>query len=369
MLKLAQESPKLTAVSGSEAIEDHAHLLKAFIRSHKVRGLAASTIKKDEHFIRGWFESHGPEYRPLYTWEAMNYTSGRQILSGYIDVLLESEIQTHTIRAYLGALRRYFSFVLEHPLIPGSGDQWVRIQEKYGINLAQPVSEFDMPRYVYDGERQGIPLEPEKLYDFYAVLRENYLTKGFRPVRERDYVMAVLAGETGLRVDELLHLDVDADLWFDSKKLQTRHAKAAKGSGKRTRITLFPPLARDTVRFYLKSAHPKLTSQTKSRFLFPSKTGQPLAYQNAQMRLKEMVKIARQNNINVANHMSWHWFRRFFATRFIERFPDKLAVLIELLGHMSPNTVHRYIRHSEAWMDHQVQEALEGVEKWLSTGT
>ena len=32
--------------------------------------------------------------------------------------------------------------------------------------------------------------------------------------------------------------------------------------------------------------------------------------------------------------------------------------------HKSPNTVHRYIRHSEAWMDTQVTEALEGASGW-----
>jgi site-specific recombinase XerD len=69
-----------------------------------------------------------------------------------------------------------------------------------------------------------------------------------------------------------------------------------------------------------------------------------------------------------APHMSWHWMRRMFATRFIERFPNKLSVLITLLGHMNPGTVHRYIRHSQGWMDEQIQQALQGHSSWLSLG-
>jgi integrase len=50
--------------------------------------------------------------------------------------------------------------------------------------------------------------------------------------------------------------------------------------------------------------------------------------------------------------------RRIFATRFIEKFPHQLSVLISLLGHVTPNTVHCYIRHSEAWMDKKILDVL-----------
>ena len=81
-----------------------------------------------------------------------------------------------------------------------------------------------------------------------------------------------------------------------------------------------------------------------------------------------MVEIASRAGFPVQPHMSWHWFRRIFATRFIEKFPDKLSVLIKLLGHVSPNTVHCYIRHSEAWADKQIQKVLEGEHLWQSHG-
>jgi len=160
-----------------------------------------------------------------------------------------------------------------------------------------------------------------------------------------------------------LHLEWDRDLFFDSHKLQTRHAKAAKGSGKRARITLFTPLARDTLRYYLKHVRPHF-DQRKGNWLFLSNRGTRLSYGALYLGLKEMGTIARKAGFPIATHMGWHWFRRIFATRFIERFPNRLAVLIDLLGHMSPNTVHRYIRHSEAWMDHEIQSVLKEAERW-----
>jgi len=373
MLRLATDAPIVTTspiFSVDEALGDHYRFIDGFIQSHKIRNLAESTIQKEETFIRTWFDEHGPRHRPLYVWEAMDAHTGRELIVDYGKALIEADLTTHTVRAYLGILRRFFSYVLEHPLIMTSKTSAIRLQDRYGVMLTQPVSEFDMPRYVYERERAGIPMDPARLYEFYGLLRKHYITdvSGYGAVRERNYAMAVLAGETGLRVDELVHLEVDRDLFFDSKKVQTRHAKAAKGSGKRSRITLFPPLARDTMKFYIANGRKRLIKSSSTPLLFPTKTGQFLPYSAAYAALKDMVAVASRHNFPVADHMCWHWFRRIFATTFIERNPGKMAVLIELLGHMSPNTVHRYIRHSGAWMDKEIQEVLEGA-SWPSTGS
>jgi site-specific recombinase XerD len=351
-----------------EALADHHSLVDGYIKSQRARGLAATTITKEEAFLTSWFEIHGPEGRPLFVWEAMDDLRGRKNIIDYRDVLVEGELQTETIRGYLGILRRFFEFILLQPAI-FTTDRGILIQDKYGVRLGQPVSEFDMPRYIWDGERLGVPLDPERLYEFYRILRQEYLnTQSWLPLRQRNYAMAVLAGESGLRIDELLHLEVEKDLFFTSKKLQTRHGKGAKGSGKRCRVTLFTPLARDTVTYYLKTRR-RYWRVDDTGYLFLSKSGSRLTYNAVQPALKSMIDASRRAGFPVMDHLTWHWFRRFFATRFVERFPGKLSALIELLGHMSPNTVHRYIRHSEAWMDRQIQEALEGAERWPSTGT
>jgi len=345
------------------ASEDHSSLLLGYFQSHRIRNHSPKTLSKEEAFLRGWFESHGFDNRPLYTWEAMAPVIGRERVVAYGNALIEAGLNTHTVRNYLGMLSRYFSYVLEHPFLMRSATPQ-RIQEKYG-SIDQPISEFDMPHHVYDGERLGVPLDPQRLYDFYSLIRQKYLARnGCRITTGRNYAMAVLAGESGLRIDELVHLELE-DLFFESHKIQTRFAKAALGSGKRSRTSLFTPLARDTMRFYLKQYR---RLETKHRYVFPSKSGNLLTYPALHKALGEMVECAQKENFPILSHMSWHWFRRVFATRFIERFPNQISVLLELLGHMSPNTVHRYIRHSSAWMDKQMQEVLEGVVKWPSIG-
>lgn len=359
MLSLVK-SPVNKIQNSSLTEKDHLILVAGFLQSHRTRNHSAKTIIREKLFLEGWFASHSCNSQPLHTWEAMAPVTGRKRILDYSAALLDSGLSTDTIRAYLGILSRYFSYVLEHPYILGT-DAPRRIQDCYGA-IDQPISEYDMPHHSYDGERAGVPMDPACLYSFYSILRQKYLEVpgGCRALRARNYAMAVLAGETGLRIDELLHLEIKHDLFFDSQKLQTRFAKGTSGSGKRARITLFPPLARDTVRFYLNNHRSKISGSETTDYLFPTKTGNVMNYTAVHSALKIMIKSVRSAGFSVGSNMSWHWFRRIFATRFIEQFPEKLPVLITLLGHMSPNTVHRYIRHSEAWMDKQMQSVLEG---------
>ena len=351
----------------TSAYNHHGALLQSYLLSHRLRNHAIQTIQKERSFLMGWFQEQGSTTLELFTWQAMAPHTGRERLLTYAKALHDAQLTADTIRSYLGILRKYFAFVLEHPYVK-VGTEYIRIRDVYGP-IEQPISEYDMPTHVYDGERKGVPFDPELLYDFYTIIRKHYLeTPGHaKAVAARNYTALVVAGESGLRADELLHLEI-SDLHFDSLKLQTRWAKGTRGSGKRARLTLFTPLAQDTTRLYLSHFRPQIMNASQTPFLFPSKTGGLLDYTTIQKAMTEMTAVARQNGFSIEPHMSWHWMRRFFATRFIERFPSKLSVLITLLGHMNPGTVHRYIRHSQAWMDSQIRETLQGAKQWPSIG-
>ena len=338
----------------------HQQLLDGYLQSHKIRNHSINTIHETKRLLTGWFAMHGSGNRPLFTWEAMAPIYGRRRIAVYCKGLIESEVAGSTIRRYVGMLRGYFSYVLEHPYV-FEGELTRRLCDLYS-SLEQPVSEFDMPVHVFNGETLGVPLDPARLYEFYGAIRKHYLAKrGNLHVMARNYAMVVLAGESGLRSDEISHLETELDLFFASRRLQTRHAKAARGSGKRSRVTLFTPLARDTIQFYLKHHRPYLINGgVKSPYLFPSRRGRVLTHAAmlyAMNRIKETLRI---NDFSLGEHLGWHWMRRLFATRFIEQFPHQLSVLVELLGHQTPNTVHAYIRHSNAWMDEKIIQALEG---------
>ena len=340
----------------------HRQLLDGYLQSHKIRNHSLNTIDETRRVLTAWFSLHGTESRSLFTWEAMVPIHGRRRVANYCKTLVESEIAPSTIRRYVGILKGYFSYVLEHPFV-FVDESAKRLCDLYHA-IEQPVSEFDMPVHVYNGETLGVPLDPAKLYDFYDAIKRHYLPMGrYQHINARNYAMVVLAGESGLRSDELCHLETDLDLFFDSHKLQTRHAKATHGSGKRSRVTLFTPFARDTIRFYLKSHRPFLGSAKTNPYLFPSHGDKTLTGAAVFSAFKKIKETVNKNNFPVGDHLGWHWMRRLFATRFIERFPHQLRVLVELLGHVTPNTVHGYIRHSEAWMDKKIIEVLEGSER------
>jgi len=363
LVKEKNEDIKQSALKeyGAQAHQHHLTLLEDYLRSHQIRNHSPKMIAALRRRLIGWFNSHGTEHRPLYTWEAMEPMVGRKRILLYSKALLESEISNHTIRKYLHDLKNYFSYVLEHQVI-FIGDEAKRINEVYH-SIEQPISDYDIPQHSFDGEQQGVPLDPERLFEFYGFLRSQYIPNAkYQHLAARNYAMVVLAAESGLRADELIHLEINSDLFFDSKKLQTRFAKATNGSGKRARITLFTPFARDTISFYLKNHRPKIKNAGDTDYLFISRTGEKLTYSSIQRFLAdEMIPLAKKNRFPVMDHLSWHWFRRIFATRFIERYPDKLHILIALLGHTTQATVSRYIRHSSAHMDKQVLEMLEGI--------
>jgi len=336
---------------------DHNFLLKRYFDSHQMKNYSPKTIQREQNFLEKWFELHSINERPLFTWEAMACVTGRQRVINYGKALIDSEISIKTVRSYLGILSQYFSYILEYPYFIEDGT-FVRIQNRY-CDIAQPVSEFDSPRHTYNGEQLGVPFDPEKLYELYSIARKKYLTQAKYPiVANRNYAMLVLAGETGLRVDEIIHLEVQ-DLFFESKKVQTRFAKGTRGSGKRARTTIFTPLARDTMKYYLGVRDKILKDKHECKLLFPTKSGELLDYSSAYLALKQIEKVAMNEGFDILPHFSWHWMRRIFATRFIEQFPHQLSVLISLLGHVTPNTVHCYIRHSEAWMDKKILEVLD----------
>jgi integrase len=344
---------------GPEALAHHRQLLEGYLQSHVTRNHSPRTIAGSRRFLTGWFAEHGDAIRPLYVWEAMEPMRGRARIVQYGKALIEVELSNSTIRSYLGRLRDFFSYVLSHPVV-FDGESPHRLTELYG-SIEQPVSEFDCPQHSFDGEQRGIPMDPERLYDFYGVIRDKYLPLAGADMGARNYTIAVIAGETGFRCDEIVHLEINADLFFESRKIQTRHAKGTRGSGKRSRPSLFTPFARDTVQYYLKHHRPHFARAAGPDYLFVTRTGKKLTNASMGELLGKMVECARKSGFPVAEHFSWHWFRRIFATRFIERFPDRLHVLISLLGHVTPNTVHRYIRHSDAWSERRMQETLERI--------
>ena len=248
--------------------------------------------------------------RQLFVWEAMTPVLGRQRIVGFSNGLVDGGLKPHTVQGYLGYLRRLVQYVLEFPYIPGTEVQ--SIISKYG-RLEQPVLEYDYPVHVLDQEEEGFVLTGEQLLRFYDFVRLEYIGHNQKKLpASRDYTMIVVAGESGLRADEIRHLDAlgpHRDLFYEHNCIQTRHGKGTKGSGKRVRKTIF-------------------------------------------------VEAARKVGLEVPPKLSWHSLRKSFATNFMEQHPDRPWVLMDLLGHLNPSTLQRYVKHSRTYYEQAIDEIM-----------
>jgi site-specific recombinase XerD len=349
----------------AEMLADHQALLQSYLDTHITRNHSESTIEHERLFLTGWFEgflvpdeNHPDHQRPLMLWEAMTPIAGRERIRAFSKGLVLSLYSPTTVRTYLGYLRRLFQYVLEYPYIPGHEVQ--SLVAKYG-RIEQPVLEYDYPVHVLDGEDEDFVLTGERLLAFYDFVRSKYVPrKQKRLPASRDYTMIVVAGESGLRADEICHLDV-RDLFYSHSCLQTRYGKGANGSGKRVRKTIFKPFVQETMHVYETVIRPGFPDAKTQAALFLTERGDRVSYAGTWNNLRTIAQAARTSGLELPHKFSWHSLRKSFATNFMEEHPDQVWLLMNLMGHLSPGTLFRYVKHSKEYFEQGIGTVAQGL--------
>ena len=355
-----------TPVSFPQMLADHQAILQGYMDTHTTRNHSDRTIESERRFLIGWFESfvmqddgHPDGQRQLLVWEAMEPVQGRQRIVAFSKGLVDTGLKPRTVQSYLGSLRRLFQYVLEYPYIPGSEGQ--SIVSRYG-RIEQPVLEYDYPVHTLDQEEEGFVLVGEQLFAFYDFVRLEYIGHNQKKIpASRDYTMIVVAAESGLRADEIRHLDAlgpHRDLFYERNCIQTRHGKGTRGSGKRVRKTIFTPFAQDTVRIYEERIRPHFPNAKTNPALFLTESGERITYKAMWHNLHVIVEQARKAGLDLPPKLSWHSLRKSFATAFMELHPDRPWVLMDLMGHLNPSTLHRYVLHSRAYYDQAIEDMV-----------
>ena len=358
-----------SAIPVSQMLADHQSILQGYLDTHTTRNHSDRTIEAERRFLTGWFESFvlqdedSPQgERQLFVWEAMAPVLGRQRIVGFSKGLVDVGLKPRTVQGYLGCLRRLFQYVLESPYIPGTQVQ--SITSKYA-RIEQPVLEYDYPVHVLEQDEEGFVLTGEQLFQFYDFVRLQYIGHNQKKLpASRDYTMIVVAGESGLRADEILHLDalgLHRDLFYEHKCIQTRHGKGTKGSGKRVRKTIFTPFAQATMRVYEDRIRPNFPDAKTNPALFLTESGERISYKAMWHNLHSIVEEGRKAGLELPPKLSWHSLRKSFATNFMEQHPDRPWVLMDLMGHLNPSTLHRYVKHSRAYYDQAIEDIVEAM--------
>ena len=348
-----------TPIPFLEMLDDHHTILESYLDTHTTRNHSDNTIEWDRIFLNSWFEgilvsddNHLDGERQLLVWEAMEPVLGRERIKEFAKGLITSEFSPRTVNKYLGTLRRLFDYVLEFPYIPSRGVQ--RIVSKYG-RIEQPVSRYDYPVHAADQEEEGFVLTGARLYEFYNFVRTTYIAGNQKKLTaSRNYAMIVLAGESGLRADEICHLDAlgpHRDLFYEHNRVQTRYGKGTNGSGKRVRKTIFTERAQEVMRIYEEQVRPAFRNAKTNVALFLTEEGNRITYSVMWDILDRIVKIARKAGLEMPPNLTWHSLRKSFATNYIEEHPGSVWQLMEYMGHQNLSTLHRYIAHGREYYE------------------
>lgn len=208
-----------------------------------------------------------------------------------------------TVSRNLASLRSFYGFM------------W---QEKY-IKV-NPASNLDSPK-----QEKHLP----KVLNMMEVERLLEMPDPRTPAGQRDKAMLEVLYATGLRVSELIALDIgDIDLEFGYVR--------CIGKGSKERIVPLGAKAIEAVEQYVVHGRVKLQKGAGGHKLFVNQRGQGLTRQGFWKILKKYARMA-----GIRGEVTPHTLRHSFATHLLENGADLRAVQ-EMLGHSDISTTQIY---------------------------
>ncbi len=187
------------------------------------------------------------------------------------------------------------------------------------LNVTVPKSSLRLPKALSFAEVQRILDAPSR--------REP--ARGRQPEALRDDAMLEVLYATGLRVSELIKLDLDA---VNASVGFLR----ATGKGSKQRVVPLGAVALRKLRRYLEGGRPALLKTRASNRLFVTRAGKGMTRQGFWKILRRDARAA-----GIQRSISPHMLRHSFATHLLERGAD-LRVVQTLLGHASISTTQIY---------------------------
>lgn len=149
------------------------------------------------------------------------------------------------------------------------------------------------------------------------------------PIDKRNKAMVELMYATGMRVSELVGLNVE-DIHLNNEFIHV------KGKGNKERIIPINDIAIDAIRDYIVEGRIVLNKQNKFDALFLNYQGNRISRQSY---WKFLTKHCEE--IGITKHISPHKLRHSFATHMLENGVD-LRLVQELLGHEDISTTQIY---------------------------
>ncbi len=235
-------------------------------------------------------------------WEKVD----RMLIQDFILDLKNRKYAETTVARKVAAIRSFFSFLESEGVISDNPTQ----------GLASPRVGKTLPKAISPTEVDELLEQP---------------CKRSTPEARRDRAMLELLYATGMRVTELVSLDL-ANLNLDTENAYVR----CFGKGAKERIIPIHEQAAEAIQEYLEQARPLLVRNKNEKALFVNRRGERLTRQGFWLILKGYARAA-----NLREDVTPHTLRHSFATHML-RGGMPLRHVQEMLGHANISTTQVY---------------------------
>ena len=266
------------------------------------RGLSPNTIaayRNDLSQFVDFLQSRDSSLQGNGSWKRI----GTDALTAFVLDLHERGYSDKTKTRKVASTKALFGFLLEE-----------------GVIDKNPMEDFASP-----GVGESLP-ETLSVEEIEALLS---VEKALTPMSLRDRAMIEIMYATGVRVSELVSLDID-DVDLDENFVR------CMGKGSKERIIPVHDEAVEAVRVYLQDGRESLAGPAAGRALFVSRKGGRLTRQALWLILKGRAQAA-----GIERKITPHTLRHSFATHLLIG-GAQLRHVQELLGHASITTTQVY---------------------------
>lgn len=227
----------------------------------------------------------------------------RNHIMGYLLFLKENGKASTTLARNIASIRSFHQFLLREKV--SSQDPSVHIET--------PKTERKLPKVLSTEEVEAL-LDTPAAND---------------PFSQRDKGMLELLYATGIRVSELVHLNI-GDVHLDMGFIR------CIGKGNKERIIPLGKMAQAAIEQYLQNGRSIMLKSKKTDALFLNHHGNRLSRQGFWKILKQLARKA-----HIEKELTPHTLRHSFATHLLENGADLRAVQ-EMLGHADISTTQIY---------------------------
>lgn len=275
----------------NNAIQDFIHYLTV------ERGLSANTTESYSRDLKQ-FEAY---VQPLGITNLVH--ADKTAVMGYLIAMQKKGRSASTLSRHMAAIKAFFRYCLTEGLIAKDPT----------VNLESPRPQKKLPQI----------LALEEVECLLNIPMKNNRT-GLR-----DKAMLELLYATGLRVTELISLDIS------NVNLEMGFVRCF-GKGAKERIIPLGSIAAKHIEEYLHTGRPKLVKK-------PGETGLFLNHHGKQMTRQGFWKLIKKyaNEVGITKEITPHTLRHSFATHLLENGADLRSVQ-EMLGHSDITTTQIY---------------------------